>query len=313
MSRSAPIFNLRSFRLAITFCFLASLSSIDGAYASIPTRHVILISVDGLGAELLEKVDMPNLKEIRSRGMSAPSAQTTHPVATIPAHVSMATGLTAKTHGFTWNENDENLKAANLPTIFDLLTQNQLESVFITGKEKLARTFSLHAPTRTHLPSSFFLRYTHGRLPSVVTAISKEEIDRKPALLFIHHALADSAGHVFGWESSVQRFVLKQIDNSLGEIFRHAETSYGTDGFVFIVTADHGGHEGSHGRTKADGSLEDEKNDLYIPWIVFGAKLTPNLKSMNVIDTSPSVAAALGLKVPEAWNWEGRSVLQGTK
>lgn len=278
-------------------------------------KHVVLISVDGLGAELLKNSSMPKILEIAALGESAKIASTTRPVATIPGHVSMASGVTPEIHKSVWNENDEKLIPVDVPTIFDLLKDNKQTSVFITGKSKLKKVFEKHPPTETVLPHFFPFGDTYGRIPRVVDNEAAAALLKKPNLLFIHYALADTVGHGFGWGSMLQSNVLKAIDKSIGRVFEASKKTYGENGFVMIITADHGGHEASHGRTNADGSLQDAKHDLYIPWIVYGAKFqTEDFKTgkseVNIIDTAPSVAHVLGLPVPASWKWQGKNILE---
>ncbi|RYZ64282.1 MAG: hypothetical protein EOP05_22295, partial [Proteobacteria bacterium] len=156
------------------------------------TQHVILISVDGLGAELLKSSSMPNINEIEKLGQAAKIATTTRPVATIPGHVSMATGVTPEVHKSVWNENDEKLQPVDVPTIFDLLKDKGLTSIFITGKSKLKKVFEKHPPTETVLPHFFPFGDTYGRIPRVVDNEAATALKKKPNLLFIHYALADT-------------------------------------------------------------------------------------------------------------------------
>lgn len=296
--------------LLVTLTSILASADAFGVETKATRKHVILVSVDGLGAKLFETVSMPETKRIASAGQAAQNVTTTRPVATIPGHVSMATAVTPEVHKSVWNENDDKLTPVDVPTIFDLLTEHGLTSVFVTGKAKLKKVFEKHPPTQTFLPHTFLLGDTYGRLPKVVDQEAAKALDRKPDLLFLHYALADTIGHVFGWESWPQRRALEQIDKSIARVVSKAEQVYGPSGYVLIITADHGGHKASHGRTNDDGSLQDPERDLYIPWIIYGAKLKPGLKAMNVIDTSPSIAALLGLKVPPEWNWQGVSTVE---
>jgi predicted AlkP superfamily pyrophosphatase or phosphodiesterase len=303
--------NFNSIKILL-FAFASLLASAK-AFAvetNVGRKHVILISVDGLGAKLLDSAKMPETKKIAAAGQSAPSVTTTRPVATIPGHVSMASAVTPEVHKSVWNENDDKLTPVDVPTIFDLVTDNGLTSVFITGKAKLKKVFEKHPPTQSVLPHSFLLGDAYGRLPKVVDQEAAKALDTKPNFLFIHYALADTVGHIFGWESWPQKRALEQIDKSIARVVTKADEVFGVGHYVLIITADHGGHEASHGRTNDDGSLQDPEHDLYIPWILSGAKLKPDLKSMNIIDTSPSIAALLDLKVPTQWHWQGASVVE---
>ena len=71
---------------------------------------------------------------------------------------------------------------------------------------------------------------------------------------------------------------------------------------TLIVTADHGGHERTHGT--------NTMTDTTIPWIVVGPKVVPGMLTVrvNTMDTAATAAYVLGLKLPA--NATGRPVFE---
>ena len=71
--------------------------------------------------------------------------------------------------------------------------------------------------------------------------------------------------------------------------------------YSVIVTADHGGHDRTHG--------VDCPEDMHTPLLLRGPRFTPGstLPRASILDLAPSVAALLG--VPADPEWEGRSLL----
>ena len=64
---------------------------------------------------------------------------------------------------------------------------------------------------------------------------------------------------------------------------------------VLIVSADHGGHERSHGKVIPE--------DMTIPWIAWGAGVRKHFTitaAVNTCDTAATALWLLGLKPPEA-------------
>ena len=72
----------------------------------------------------------------------------------------------------------------------------------------------------------------------------------KTHLTFIHFADSDGAGHEFGWGSAQQKDAFAVEDRAL-EIIRKAIREVGIErDSVIILTADHGGHDKTHGSTR---------------------------------------------------------------
>ena len=69
-----------------------------------------------------------------------------------------------------------------------------------------------------------------------------------------------------------------------------------------VVTADHGGHERSHGY--------DIPEDMTIPVYLAGAPFEKGkeLRNVSIKDLAPTIAAVMGLTKPR--EWEGRCLLE---
>jgi arylsulfatase A-like enzyme len=72
------------------------------------------------------------------------------------------------------------------------------------------------------------------------------------------------------------------------------------DEYRVIITADHGGHDRSHG------SEMDE--DMTIPLFFYGPEFeaAKELEDVSILDITPTVAAIMGIR-PEP-EWEGKSL-----
>ena len=73
------------------------------------------------------------------------------------------------------------------------------------------------------------------------------------------------------------------------------------DDYTIIITADHGGHDRSHGY--------DIPEDMTIPLFIKGKGFTPEveLKNANIMDIAPTVTKLLGVEAAD--EWEGKSLL----
>lgn len=72
------------------------------------------------------------------------------------------------------------------------------------------------------------------------------------------------------------------------------------DDFTVIVTADHGGHDRTHGT--------DSPEDMTIPFIIKGKDFKPGEKpEISIKDIAPTVAKLLDIAPDQAW--EGKSLV----
>ena len=112
----------------------------------------------------------------------------------------------------------------------------------------------------------------------------------KPSLFFIHLADPDLAGHEKGWMSKSYLQTVESSDRAIATLVKGFEELGLYKHTAFIVTADHGGHDKTHGTTAPE--------DMTIPWIAYG----PGIKSgyeikrpISIIDTAATVLRALGV------------------
>jgi arylsulfatase A-like enzyme len=91
-------------------------------------------------------------------------------------------------------------------------------------------------------------------------------------------------------------------DESLGFILESLKSRGMFEGTLIIVTADHGGHDTTHGF--------DLPEDMTIPWIVSGPGILPMQLTIpvHIMDTAATAAFALGLPIPP--EWDGRPVFE---
>jgi predicted AlkP superfamily pyrophosphatase or phosphodiesterase len=73
--------------------------------AAAPAEHVVIISLDGMPAYLLDdpKVLMPNLQALAKRGVSSTGMQVSNPSVTWPNHTTLVTGMRPRRHGVLAN------------------------------------------------------------------------------------------------------------------------------------------------------------------------------------------------------------------
>ena len=250
-------------------------------------RRVLILSIDGLRPDAIAMAPMPNLIELMGSGAYTLNAQTTFPSVTLPGHTSMLTGQCPDKHGINWNDYIPFFGYAKGHSLFALAKDAQMRTIMFVGKEKLRQ---VTPPETTDV-----YRYINDR-DLVITAEIIPELQKGFGLTFIHFPTADWMGHEYGWLSPEQFSVLRRADEAIGNILATLAESGLREGTLLIITADHGGHEQTHGSSL--------REDMTIPWIINGPGVVPGEieVSINITDTAATAAWALDLPIPAEWD-----------
>jgi arylsulfatase A-like enzyme len=264
--------------------------------------HVVLISIDGLRPDAIEAAGARTLLTLMRDGAWTHEARTVLPSRTLPSHTSMLTGVPPEVHGITWN--DDRVAQTGLvgvPTVFDILEAEGLETAAFTGKAKFRHLLRPGAPSTASVPRG-------GRLhmsPEVTADVLHHLRYHKPHFLFVHLSDPDVAGHALGWMGPVYRSAVRRADAAVGHVVAAARRAYGDD-VVVIVTSDHGGEGRGHGAGR--------EPDVRIPWIAWGRGVAPGRlpDGIRTTDTAATVLWLLGVAVPAAWEGEPLAVIPGT-
>lgn len=257
-----------------------------------PVRALIL-SIDGFRPDTIELTPMRNLQTLMQESAYSLVAQTIFPSATLPSHTSMLTGLCPDKHGVDWNDYRPDKGYANGTDLFDLAHAAGLRTVMVVGKEKLRQV--------TEPESTDVFEFINDR-DVVIAARVAELIPQDFGLMLVHFPTPDWMGHLYGWLSPEQYSVLFRADEALQTILDALQGVGMREDTLIIVTADHGGHDTTHGSSRLE--------DMTIPWIMAGPGVQHMVLStdINTTDTAATVAWALGLPLqPE---WDGRPVLE---
>jgi predicted AlkP superfamily pyrophosphatase or phosphodiesterase len=261
------------------------------------TGHVVIVSVDGLRPDAIERYDAATLRRLMREGAYTLTAQTILPSKTLPSHTSMLTGVDATEHGITWNSDEVDEHGhVDVPTVFALAREAGYTTAAFFSKTKFHHLEVPASLDHVRSPSGGLLT---GRFAWVQTLEHVEhylESDAKaPNLMFVHIAEPDYAGHVFGWMSTVYGMAVRQADRAVAEVIDEANDRFGAGNYTLIVTADHGGHGRDHG--------SDDPRDTTIPWIVWGKGVNAGaaLPAIRTMDTAASALYLLGIDAPSHW------------
>lgn len=261
-----------------------------------PQPRVLLVSWDGAKPSvlkaLLEAGDLPNLNSLMESGAWTLRARIVGPTLTLPSHATMVTGFPASVHGVTWNKSSPERGAVQAETIFDLCRRAGQQSALVYGKEKFLHLVRPGAPGEAV--------FIEGDVAEVTEAGAAFLRRGSFALVMVHFARPDEAGHDFGWGNDAKgdpasreyHDALAACDTGLGRLLG-AVRETGWERTLVIVTADHGGHDDTHGT--------DDPQDVLVPWVAGGglaSRLGELTGGVNSTDTAPTVLDALGIPIP---------------
>lgn len=298
-------------RIAHSLPFLAVLACL-AAQAAPRAEHIFIVSIDGAKPAVVAEAETPTLKKIAAEGAVTWQASTIFPSITLPSHTSMLTGVGPDKHQILWNAYTPIKGFVKVPTVFSLLKAADKEAVtgMFVGKIKFRHLwlkdtldmFDFGGP-QTAAPVAGSLEIEKDKKPSQMVAKQAAPWikEHKPRLCFIHFPDPDTAGHKDGWGSPQQKEALKVTDQALWQVWQAIKDAGIADSSVLIISADHGGHDKTHGL--------DIPDDMIIPWVVWGKGVKPGFTITEPVTTYDTAATALWLlDVPVPAEFDGKPV-----
>ena len=249
-------------------------------------ERVILISVDGLRSDAITTLGeeaLPNFYRMRSEGAFTDNARTDYDfTVTLPNHTCMVTGRPVNgPDGHNWSANGKpkqtlhDNKGAYVSGMFDVAHDAGLATALFASKGK----FSLFDDSYNEINGA---ENAHGRdkidlyysemsgsgddataqptVDKLIAASAEQPYD----LIMLHMLDPDAVGHHSNWMSEGYLNSVKRVDGMVGQVIEFVENDPKYAGkTTIILTADHGGFEGSHGKN-------DLPEDYTIPFYVWG-------------------------------------------
>ena len=254
-------------------------------------NKVILISVDGMRPDGFLACNNPYIEKMMQMAYYTLDGQTVLPSVTLPCHMSLFHSVPPQRHGITTNLYLPMARPIN--GLFEQLENAGKICAMYYGWEPLrdvARPESLKY-------SEYINAYTEESSDTSLTDSALARIRKsKPDFVFLYMVETDEkGGHDNGWMSDAYLgYISAAIDN-----VKRVYEAFG-DEYTILVTADHGGHDRSHG--------SDMPEDTTIPMFFIGKRFTPGkeLDGVTILDLAPTAADILG--VPCAPEWEGHSL-----
>jgi len=247
--------------------------------AEAPARHVVVISVDGMGAQFYmsppSDLRIPHLLRMKSEGSFAEAVEGIYPTVTYPSHTTIVTGRLPAEHGIYTNLSSREAgknphdwfwfaNAIKIRTLWDEARQAHLTtaSVFWPVTAGAAIDWDLPEiwdPAKGEVGDPLYVAKfaTPGLLMEALMALGAPPADEdndvtrahlstfllkshKPNLLLIHLDTLDETEHHFGPDSAEAAATLERIDARIGEIVDAVKEAGLENSTDFFIVSDHG-------------------------------------------------------------------------
>lgn len=291
--------------------------------AAAQKKKAIFVIVDGIPADLIEKLATPALDSIAAGkgykrayvgGERGGYSQT--PTISAVGYNTVLTGTWVNKHN-VWGNDGKDIANPNYnyKTIFRLLKDydsTKKEAIFSSWLDNRTRLIGENLPGTSNLVLDYkydSLEFDTITFPTDTTSMRMHLIDeavvnktteviRKnaPDLSWVYLEFTDDMGHGFG-DSPQFYDAIKMMDNQVSRIWKAIEyrkKNFNED-WLIIITTDHG-RDAATGRNHG-GQSDRERSG----WIVTNAKdLNGHFKndSISIADIMPTIAKFLGLKIP---------------
>ena len=222
-------------------------------------NEVILILVDGMASQSLQACRNPFAIEFQAAGIGNVYAKTVVPSVTLLCHMSLILTEQGKKCAmfYSWEE---------------------LRDISRPGTMQYSEFFA-----NSNVPN-YDMKLTSDCLVYIT--------EQSPDFVFLYLGLTDAVGHEHGWMSKP---FLQAVYNAWDCI--HAVYKQFFKDYCIFVTADHGGHDYSHGL--------DLDDDINIPILVIGiepkAILPEQVANANIMDIAPTVTTVFQIKGDPDW------------
>lgn len=209
----------------------------------------LLIGIDGLRWDIIDRHPAPTLRELAEQGVRAQGLIPVLPSKTFPNFYAIATGLYPENNGVM----DNTTYAPEINTTFRMSDQNdarwfQGEPIWVTAEQQGVRAATMFwvgsaAPVADTRPS--YWRQFDGSVPNadrvqqVFDWLDLPETER-PGFISLYFEAVDSASHGAGVDSPEERQALAEVDAVLAYLLQGLQTRELLSQMNIVIVGDHG-------------------------------------------------------------------------
>jgi predicted AlkP superfamily pyrophosphatase or phosphodiesterase len=192
-------------------------------------QTVVLISIDGMRWDYIEKHNAPNLKKMAQQGVKAQKLIPVYPTKTFPNHLSIITGLLPVNHGIV----DNNFCDKHRMNECYSMGKGLKDSTWLSGIPlwnlakmqgvKSATYFWPESDARFNgMTPDYFFHYSkysdYQKRVDQIIAWLKLPMPQRPGFIASYFSLVDSIGHEYGPDAPETRDAVRQLDSLMGQL-----------------------------------------------------------------------------------------------
>ncbi|KAF8964435.1 Phosphodiest-domain-containing protein [Flammula alnicola] len=221
-------------------------------------RTVVIVSIDGLRADYLDRGLTPHLLNLSKKGLRAKAMKPIFPTLTFPNHWALMTGLHAESHGIVANNfwdpvsqeefHYSRVSSAQKPAFW------LGEPMWETAEKAGVITANLMWPgpwqTSSGAEPTYFVPWKNKvplreKLEQILHWIDLP-FDERPQLIMAYEPSLDQAGHSTGPNSKLVNKTLVQVDTFAKDLHDSLAARNLTDIVDIVFVSDHGMTDTSH-------------------------------------------------------------------
>lgn len=264
-------------------------------------RRVVLLSLDGIRVDGLQKAKTPNLDALFAEGSFSESTRDVMPSVTLPNWTSILCGAGPEQHGVVsngWTAKKPPLPATvsddagHFPSVFSELKRQVpgMKTAFYWNWKPLINPYN----QATFDEASF--EANDGFKGNFEKAFRFLEAHRnEPTLVFLYDVHTDHAGHRHKWMSPEYIRSIEEADEAIGTLVGRLKTAGLFEETHFLFLTDHGGVGNGHGGVSPE--------EMIVPWGIVGPGIRKgyNLRLNDTVNTAPLLVRLFGAKAPVCW------------
>lgn len=256
-------------------------------------NKVVLILADGMRPDGMMACGHPEVEYLMQNGKSTLEGRTVMPSVTLPCHMSMIHSVDPERHGVTTNTFSPMVRPIN--GLFEQLRKFEKKNAFFYSWGELK---DLYKPSSLMVGRFMSGQFVHSQ--DITDRLTTEAIDLlhsdAPDFLFLYLGEPDEVGHKHGWMGAEYIAALHHVFGAIERVRKALP-----EGYVLMVTADHGGHDRIHGT--------DLREDTTIPFLAYGEGYAAGttFEKFDIKDIAPTIVKHMG--IPADSDWEGEALI----
>jgi type I phosphodiesterase/nucleotide pyrophosphatase len=278
--------------------FIAMLVGITSCKQDKQDYRVIVLGLDGLMPDAIERAKTPHLHHLIMDGTSTMKARSVYPTSSGANWSSMLLGCGPDQHGIDINgwtlENRKTTPVYEKDNGFST-------SIFDLIKEK-------YPDRRTSAVLNWFTitNYFDASVPDTLIDVvtTREAIDQILNEIIEHNSMfvfsqidhMDHAGHSMGFGSEEYNLELENLDIEIGRLIKSLKENNLYENTYIITLSDHGGNGYGHGNKTMQ--------EYTIPFIIVGPGIVKGKSSSETVytfDVAAIIASIFNCEVPDYW------------